>query len=258
MLLRIRDIVRRSVRPFGLAVFSSLRPGLGTHKRWFSSHGAECTTLSPQHVGRTTSKCCGVRVPSPTSAIPACPAQPQSRPLGGGCTSSNTLPNARAPMPAVYNARFFAIAGGLISYGAGQDGSPPRLQLPAAVARCSRFGFCLCLVAASGPASMAPSFLPRRLCRPTCRAHRAQVDGITTGGGPSLGRRNAGIVLPWTSVPWTYSHSVNTSKLRVLRLRRSTRSKASRRLIIGRSGPTATVPQGAVHPQRHQPRQVCP
>src|SRR5262245_13991081 len=43
MLLRIRDIVRRSVRPFGLAVFSSLRPGLGT-KRWFSSHGAQCAS----------------------------------------------------------------------------------------------------------------------------------------------------------------------------------------------------------------------
>src|SRR5215467_14005038 len=49
MHLRTRDIVWRchSVRPFGLAVFSSLR-------RWFSSHGAECTTLPQQHVGRTT------------------------------------------------------------------------------------------------------------------------------------------------------------------------------------------------------------
>ena len=34
-----------------------------------------------------------------------------------------------------------------------------------------------------------------------------------------------------TSVPWTYSHNVNTSGSRVLRLRRSTRSKASRQSI---------------------------
>jgi hypothetical protein len=69
-----------------------------------------------------------------------------------------------------------------------------------------------------------------------------EVDGITAGGGPSPGRRNAGIVLPWTPVPWTYSHSVNTSESRVLRLRRSTKSKASRRFIIGRSGPPPTRP----------------
>jgi hypothetical protein len=58
-----------------------------------------------------------------------------------------------------------------------------------------------------------------------------EVDGITAGGVPSPGRRNAGIV-PWTSVPWTYSHSVNASGSRVLRLGRSTRSKASRRSIM--------------------------
>ena len=63
-------------------------------------------------------------------------------------------------------------------------------------------------------------------------AHTGQeVDGRTAGGVPSPGRRNAGIV-PRTSVPWTYSHSVNTSGSRVLRLRRSTRSKASRRSIM--------------------------
>jgi hypothetical protein len=45
------------------------------------------------------------------------------------------------------------------------------------------------------------------------------------------GRRNP-CTVPWTSVPWTYSHSVNTSGSRVLRLRRSTRSKASRRSIM--------------------------
>ena len=64
-------------------------------------------------------------------------------------------------------------------------------------------------------------------------AHTGQeADGITAGcvHGTS-GRRNAGIV-PWTSVPWTYSHSVKTSGSRVLRLRRSTRSKASRRSIM--------------------------
>ena len=58
-----------------------------------------------------------------------------------------------------------------------------------------------------------------------------KADGNTAGGVPSPGRRNPGIV-PWTSVPWTYSHSVNTSGSRVLRLRRSTRSKASRRSIM--------------------------
>ena len=80
---------------------------------------------------------------------------------------------------------------------------------------------------------MAPSFFPRRLCRPTCRAHRARggwksQPAVSTS---TSGRRNPGIV-PWTSVPWTYSHSVNTSGSRVLRLRRSTRSKASRRSIM--------------------------
>jgi hypothetical protein len=61
---------------------------------------------------------------------------------------------------------------------------------------------------------------------------RHEVDGITAGGvhGTS-GRRNP-CTVPWTSVPWTYSHSVNTSGSRVLRLRRSTRSKASRRSIM--------------------------
>ena len=58
-----------------------------------------------------------------------------------------------------------------------------------------------------------------------------KADGNTAGGVSSPGRRNPGIV-PWTSVPWTYSHSVNTSGSRVLRLRRSTRSKASRRSIM--------------------------
>ena len=91
----------------------------------------------------------------------------------------------------------------------------------------------------SGPASvsapMAPSFFPRRLCRPTCRAHRA-------GGGwhhsrlcPRDIRPPECRVVPWTSVPWTYSHSVKTSGSRVLRLRRSTRSKASRRSITHRN-----------------------
>jgi hypothetical protein len=59
-----------------------------------------------------------------------------------------------------------------------------------------------------------------------------KADGNTAGGVPSPGRRNAGIV-PWTSVPCcTCSHSINTSGSRVLRLRRSTRSKASRRSIM--------------------------
>jgi hypothetical protein len=58
-----------------------------------------------------------------------------------------------------------------------------------------------------------------------------EADGNTAVSVPSPGRRNAGIV-PWTSVPSTYSHSVNTSGSRVLRLRRSTRSKASRRSIM--------------------------
>ena len=60
---------------------------------------------------------------------------------------------------------------------------------------------------------------------------RHKADGNTAGGVPSPGRRNAGIV-PWTSVPWTYSHNVKTSGSRVLCLRRSTRSKASRRSIM--------------------------
>src|SRR5262249_43289435 len=58
------------------------------------------------------------------------------------------------------------------------------------------------------------------------------ADGITAGcvHGTS-GRRNPEFV-PWTSLPWTYSHSVKTSGSRVLRLRRSTKSKASRRSIM--------------------------
>jgi hypothetical protein len=77
---------------------------------------------------------------------------------------------------------------------------------------------------------MAPSFfLAVSAAR---RAAHTGHGGITAGGvhGTS-GRRNP-CTVPWTSVPWTYSHSVNTSGSRVLRLRRSTRSKASRRSIM--------------------------
>ena len=91
------------------------------------------------------------------------------------------------------------------------------------------------LTSASVSAPMAPSFF---LAVSAARraAHTGQeADGITAGcvHGTS-GRRNAGIV-PWTSVPWTYSHSVKTSGSRVLRFRRSTRSKASRRSIMHRN-----------------------
>ena len=91
------------------------------------------------------------------------------------------------------------------------------------------------LTSASVSAPMAPSFF---LAVSAARraAHTGQeADGITAAGvhGTS-GRRNAGIA-PWTSVPWTYSHSVKTSGSRVLRLRRSTRSKASRRSITHRN-----------------------
>jgi hypothetical protein len=92
------------------------------------------------------------------------------------------------------------------------------------------------LTSASVSAPMAPSFFPRRLCRPIAAHTGHEVDGITAGcvHGTS-GRRNPGFV-PWTSVPWTYSHSVKTSGSRVLRLRRSTKSKASRRSIIAAYG----------------------
>src|SRR5262249_4320101 len=73
----------------------------------------------------------------------------------------------------------------------------------------------------------------------------------------SFGRRNAGIV-PWTSVPWTYSHSVNTSGSRVLRLRRSTTSKASRRFIIGRSCPQSAVRTSASSIPWRPPRKNPP
>jgi hypothetical protein len=57
------------------------------------------TCLAPRHIRFDSGRgvlhlwrpCCGVCVPSPTSASPAYPAQPRSRPLGlGGCTRSNT------------------------------------------------------------------------------------------------------------------------------------------------------------------------
>src|SRR5262249_55811391 len=69
MHLRIRDIVGRchSVWPFGLAVFSSLRTGLGT-KRWFSSHGVPNAHFIP-----TT------RRPHDSTPVAACP--PLSRPF---------------------------------------------------------------------------------------------------------------------------------------------------------------------------------
>src|SRR5262245_40545672 len=94
MLLRIRDIVRRSVRPFGLAVFSSLRSGLGT-KRWFSSHGAQCascrhyfipTTRWP-HDSTPAAACCiygahvvaSARLSRLLSALPAEPSREAAR-----------------------------------------------------------------------------------------------------------------------------------------------------------------------------------
>lgn len=58
-----------------------------------------------------------------------------------------------------------------------------------------------------------------------------EADGITAGGVPSPGRRNAGMV-PWASVPRTYSRSAKTSASRVVPLRRSTKIKAARRSII--------------------------
>jgi hypothetical protein len=120
-------------------------------------------------------------------------------------------------------------------------------------------------VAARRPSNPDISIRPGAYCRhlffrAVSAARRAvhtghEVDRITAGGvhGTSSGRRNAGIV-PWTSVPWTYSHSVNTSESRVLRLRRSTKSKASRRFIIGRSGPQSAVVETGNYVSRRRSR----
>src|SRR5262249_47616277 len=83
---------------------------------------------------------------------------------------------------------------------------------------------------------------------PRTYSHSVNTSGSRPAGcvhGTS-GRRNAGIV-PWTSVPRTYSHSVNTSGSRVLRLRRSTKSKASRRPIAGPVTGPARISAAILH-----------